>query len=226
MKALCLALTLIFCVPAFSQEKDQQVRTCRVFIPESLDAKITELYLFDGQTSYEVLSARKNLSPVNTLTKSSKVLSLSLDPGATAEKPPVDTPKINIPEDINDLLLVLLQDPTNSTIPVKFLLIDIGDNHLKIGETIWVNLTKNTISAELGSEKLIVEPESRAVSKPPAVTSEYYLASFSYKAPESETFSAIMKKSWWHDATNKNIGFIVKNDKSTLPNIFSVRDSR
>ncbi len=226
MKALCVALTLIFCVPAFSQENDQQVRTCRVFIPESLDARITELYLFDGQTSHEVQPARKNLSPVYELAKSSQVLSLSLDQGATAEKPPMDAPEINIPDGITDLLLLLLHDPNSPTIPIKFHLIDIGDQHLKIGETMWINLTKNTISAELGSQQLIVEPESQAVSKPPAVTSEYYLASFSYKAPESETFAAIMNKSWWHDATNKNIGFIVKDHKGILPNVFTVRDCR
>jgi hypothetical protein len=226
MKALCFALILIFCVPAFSQENDQQVRTCRVFIPESLDAIITELYLFDGQTSYDIQPARKNLSPVYKLAKISKVLSLSLDQGATAEKPPIDTPKINMPEGITDILLLLLRDPNNPTIPIKFLLIDIGNDHLKIGETMWINLTKNTISAELGSQQLIIEPESQAASKPPAITSGYYLASFSYKAPESETFAAIMNKSWWHDSTNKNIGFIVKDNKSILPNIFSVRDCR
>ena len=226
MKALCLTLSLIFCVPAFSQEKVQQVRTCRVFIPESLDAKITELYLFDGQTSYDVQPARKNLSPVYKLTNSSQVLSLSLDQGATAEKPPVDSPKINIPEGITDLLLLLLPDPSNPTIPIKFFLVDIGDPHLKIGETMWVNLTKNTISAELGSQQLTIEPESQAASKPPATTSGYYLASFSYKAPESDTFAAIMSKSWWHDATNKSIGFIIKDNNRILPNIFTVRDCR
>lgn len=219
-------MMLIFCLPAFSQENDQQVRTCRVFIPEALDAKITELYLFDGQTIYEILSARKNLSPVYKLEKSSQVLSLSLDQGATAEKPPIDTPKINIPEGITDFLLILLNDPNHPTIAIKFLLIDIGDDHLKIGETMWINLTKNTIRAELGSQQLMIEPEAQAVSKPPAITSGYYLASFSYKAPESATFAAIMNKSWWHDATNKNIGFIVKDVKSILPNIFSVRDCR
>jgi uncharacterized membrane protein len=226
MKALCLVLTLIFCVPAFSQEKEHQVRACRVFIPEPLDDKIKEIYLFDGQTSYDVQPAQNNLSPVYELANSSKVLSLSLEKGATALKPPLDTPNINIPEGISDILILLLPDPSNPTVPIKFQLIDIGDEHLKIGETMWINLTKNTISAELGTQQVLVEPDSQVASKAPATNSGYYLASFSYKAPEAETFAAIMRKSWWHDATNKNLGFIVKNHRGILPIIFLVRDCR
>ncbi|MBT8037940.1 MAG: hypothetical protein KJO21_10390 [Verrucomicrobiae bacterium] len=224
MKIHILILLLVLGASALAQ--NAQGRTYRVLFPEQLKIKDLELYLFNGQNSEKIQPLRKTLSPIYQLPGGEITLKLTLNQVNQGETFPQETASAEISSDTTDLLLLILNDPGNANIPLKMVIIDIGDQQLKAGETLWLNQTKNTIHASLGNQNLVIEPESRIVSKPPSETSGYYKASFGYQLPKSEATKAVMRKSWWHDATSKSYGFVIKNARSTLPTIFTVRDRR
>lgn len=217
---------LVLGTPALAQEQKAQERTYRVLAPEHLNVKATELYLFNGKHSDAIQQMSKSLSPVQSLPDGDVTLHLALDQIDGGGNLPEETASAQIPSNITDALLLILNEPDNESIPLKVVVIDIGDQQLKAGETMWVNLTKNTIHATLGDQNLAIDPESRRISKPPASKSGYYKASFDYLPPKSKTAKLVMTKSWWHDHTSKSFGFVIENDRSALPTIFTVRDRR
>ena len=100
-----------------------------------------------------------------------------------------------------------------------------GNDKIKVGETLWFNLTTHTIGAKLGSETLTIKPSSRLISKPPLAKNGYYKTKFFYRAKGKKDFQPIMNKSWWHDANSRNIGFVVNRGRR-LPRIFTFKDQR
>ncbi len=138
---------------------------------------------------------------------------------------PSAAPKISVPANLRDLYLIVLSDPTNKVFPVRFQPIDVGDNQLKLGETLWINLSKHPIEARLGDQPVKVPTGAKVVSKPPLKSNGYYKAQFIYQPNGEGPFQPVMKKSWWYDANSKNLGFIIDTGER-VPVIFLFRDQR
>ena len=77
----------------------------------------------------------------------------------------------------------------------------------------------------MGEEKVIIEPKKITISQPPLKASGYFLARFMYQRDGQGKYLPIMKKSWWHDATSKHLGFAVDTG-AKMPKIFTIRDRR
>lgn len=210
----------------FSQYAQSSVRSCRFILLESPEDYEEDMYLFDGTKSTKIQYSIYTLSPIYELPHGDIELVLSPKIKAQNKNLPDNAVKVLIDEDLVEILLVLRIEPENKEQPIKALVIDVGDDKIKLGQTLWLNYTANTISAELGDKVSEIKPDSQAISDVPLSESGFLKAEFSYKTPDAEIFSPIMKKSWWLDISSKNIGFIVNDKNRRLPKIFMMRDKR
>ena len=213
-------------MPCFSQEKtEEKERTCRVVFLQRPKGAPEKAQLFDGVDSHEVRLSTRNLSGVIKLPGGEGGLTLGMtpDPVLEPENFPKGAPTVKIPANFTDFYLVVVSDLKNKILPVKMLLVDASDGSLRTGQTLWINFTDYNIKAQLGKERLNVRAKSKVISGAPLRDSGYYKASFLYQPNSKSKFLPVMKKSWWFDATSKNLGFIIKTG-SKLPKIFMFRD--
>ena len=223
MKSLVFAIFSLSCLPCLSAAKGKE-RTCRIiFLQRPVDAP-GEAYLFDGFASHKVALPGMNFSEVVKLPPGNISLGMTPDPVGAPEDFPPEAPTAKIPEGITDFYLILVSDPENKILPVRMQPVDAGDQQLKPGQTLWINLTTDAIAGKLGNETLMVPPGKRVVGKAPMSDSGYYKAEFAYQPGGEGDYLPIMKKSWWFDANSKSLGFIIASGR--LPRIFTFRDRR
>jgi len=152
-------------------------------------------------------------------------IGMTSDKVDTPEAFPAGAPTVKIPEEDTDVYLLLFSDPENKTLPLRIQSIPIDSGKLEPGQTLWFNFSKNKIAAKLGSEEVMIEPLKRTISKPPRKNSGYYKVHLLYQPDGTEDFYPMMRKSWWHDATSRNLGFVI-GTSARLPRIFTFRDHR
>lgn len=226
MKHYILPLLLVtFLSLGAEQPLDLAKRTCRILYIANSSETINRAYLFDGTTSQKVPLPKMNFSEVIELPAGELKLGLLPEPGNASESFPESAPAVNLTNKVTDFFLLVTGDPDNPYLPVKLTLIDISNNRLKPGETLWINYTNNRISAVLGEDELTIPPMKRAICRPSLEKSGYYKAAFTYQREADGDFLPIMRKSWWHDSSSKNLGFIVQTS-ARLPKIFTIRDHR
>lgn len=225
MKKLLLVILLLPVIPVCSQEPEKSKRTCRILYVERPDDAPTEAYLFDGKQSHKVLLPSLNLSEVIELPTGEITVGLSKESVDASEAFPEGGPTAKIPEQVKDLYLLLYKDPANKVLPIKIKTLNIDNANLKPGQTLWINLSNYRIAAKMGKEEVFIEPKKITISSPPLNTSGYFLAQFRYQREAKGSYLPIMKKSWWFDATSKNLGFIVDTG-ARMPKIFTIRDRR
>lgn len=224
MKFIAFAIFSLTCLPGLSAPKEKE-RTCRIiFLQRPVDAP-KEAHLFDGLASHRVALPGMNFSEVVKLPPGNISLGLTPDPVAAPGDFPKDAPTARIPEGLTDFYLIVVSDPENKILPVRMLPVDAGDQQLKPGQTLWINLTEDAIAGKLGNETLRVPPGKRVVGKAPLPASGYYMAAFAYQSGGEGEYLPIMKKSWWFDANSKSLGFIIASG-GRLPRIFTLRDRR
>ena len=110
MKHLLLVLLLLPIFPANAQEKEKK-RTCRILYVQRPDDAPTEAYLFDGKQSHKVLLPSLNFSEVIELPTGDITVGLNSDSVDAAEAFPEGAPTAKIPEQMNDLYLLLYKIP-------------------------------------------------------------------------------------------------------------------
>jgi hypothetical protein len=224
MKYILIILTLASVPGLQSQAAPDKSRTCRILLLEPTRGTPKEAFLFDGKQSQKVSLSNKHFSNVIELPRGELNIAITPTACSTAEDLPPGSPSTSIPAEIEDIYLVITNDPENTVLPIRLHPIQINDT-LKTGETLWSNLTIFRICANLGEESIVIAPMDQAISRPPLAKSGYYEAKFSYQLSDDENMKPIMTKSWWFDATSRNLGFIV-DTQGRLPKIFTVRDKR
>jgi len=231
MKLLLIPLLLFSYLPlSAQQDKGEVKRSCRIlFLNKPADAP-QEAYLYDGKTSHKVLLPSRNFSqvvelPSGALPDGKFTIGLSPTEVNEPEEFPSGAPRVTLPATATDIYLLLASDPTNNVLPVIIRPLNVDDSKLKPGETLWINLTKHKIAAKLGESQFFIEPRKQTVGPPPLKESGYYKAQFIYQREGKGDFLPIMRKSWWFDATSKNLGFVISSG-ARLPKIFTFRDRR
>lgn len=226
MKYFFVPLLLVAFLPLRAEEpQGQTTRTCRILYLANPPETTKEAYLFDGTSSQKMPLPRMNFSEVVELPTGDLTLGLLKEPQDASKEFPEAAPKVKISDKVTDFFLLVTSQPNNPYLPVELTVIDISNNRLKPGETLWINYTKHNVSAVLGKDLLTIPPMKRAICRPSLEKSGYYKAEFTYQREAGGDFLPIMRKSWWYDASSKNLGFIVRTG-ARLPKIFTIRDHR
>lgn len=224
MKWLITSCLVLSSLQLFAQQTATK-RTCRILFLEKPRGAPSEAYLFNGSESIKVRLPSMNLGQVIELPAGPLKIGMTAQPVSSPDLFPQGAPTTTLPEQFNDIYLLVVNDKENKEFPVRLQSINIGNDRLKAGQTLWINFTKHRIAAKLGNQELLIAPMKRSVSKPPLPASGYFKAHFLYQPQGADEFYPIMKKSWWFDATAKNLGFIIGTD-ARLPKIFMLRDRR
>lgn len=184
------------------------------------------LHLFDGTTSHEVDLPSWNLSRIYELPSGPLDLALLTDPVDNPKKLPSGAPKASVPGDMVDFYLLVSEDPENKVVPVKIKVIQAGVKHLTPGQMLWVNLTDYKVNGKLGSETLIVEPQSQMTMNSPVKENADYSVSLAYRIPDNETTYPLCETRWGHNSRSRAIALIFTQTGSRIPRVSVFHDYR
>lgn len=215
----------MLCGTAAARETAKE-RTCRILFLEGPDSAPRTLHLFDGSRSQEVELPRMNLSPVYQLP--SGKLTLALLPAAPADprKLPVGAPSVMVSDSVPDFYLLLTSDPSNTIAPVRMQVINAAADQLKRGQMLWFNLTNFQVGGRIGSQKLIIHPQSTVTLDPPAPGATNYPVDLAYRMPDKEAVYPICETQWLHDPRSRSLAFILAKPGVRTPRVLVFPDYR
>jgi hypothetical protein len=230
MKIFPIILFSVFSFLSDSHAQETTHRTCRIVFPGRPADAPKRLHLFDGTSSQEIELPSMNLSPVYNLPAGAIHLKFFTSKPEDSKSVSPDAPSVEIPENYHDFYLIVASDPENKIAAVKLKAINIESANFKLGQTLWINHTDQTIEGKLGDRVLSLGPNSSKILDSPFIdksgpTRGYYHASFTYQIRGEDTFAPITEQQWWHDATSRHLGFI-EHSGGKLPKIYVFRDFR
>jgi hypothetical protein len=220
-------LSLFLLLPAVLTAKPTSAkRTCRLLFLNPPPGAPAEVFLFDGTKSQKVELPSMNLSDVYAVPASATSLRLLAAPVDKAENIPADAPAAAIAETIADFYLIVTADPTNKTLPLRMQVIDAGGGKFGNGRMMWFNLTANRIGGLLGTQKLDVAPNSRAILEPPTNEAEDFAVQLFYALPGDPKPYPICRTKWVHDPRSRMLMFVYGGTNATAPQVVGFKDFR
>ena len=217
---------LIFLLPAVAFAQKAPEHTCRILFLDGPDAAPAKLQLFDGAKCREVDLPRMNFSKVYQLPGGPLNLRLLPEPPEDPAKVPAEAPGAVVAEGVTDFYLLLTSDPANTIAPVRMQVINAGADKLKSGQTLWFNLTKNPVGGILGSEKLVIQPNSRVILDPPATGNRDYPVNLTFRIPGNERLYPLCETRWRHDPRSRSVAFIIAENGHRSPRVMVFPDYR
>ena len=106
------------------------------------------------------------------------------------------------------------------------LLINAGADKLRIGQTLWYNLTKNAVGGTLGSEKLAIQPGARTILDAPTTGNGDYPVKLFYRIPGDERIYPLCQTKWRHDPRSRGVAFIINENGQRSPRVMVFSDFR
>jgi len=225
LKALLFLFLLAPCV-TLSQEHKAAKHTCRILFFDGPDAAPEKLQLFDGVTSLLVDLPRMNFSKVYPLRPGALTLCLLPEPPADPTQLPPGAPSVTVAEGVTDFYLLVTSDPANTVAPVRMQVINAGTDRLRAGQMLWFNLTKNTVGGTVGSEKLVIQPNSRVTLNPPATANKDFPVNLSFRLSGDEHLYPLCETQWRHDPRSRSVVFIIADPAARSPRVMAFPDYR
>lgn len=220
-----LLLAFLFPIPAIAQEKTEK-RTCRIlYLNPPLDAP-KKLFLFDGVKCQEVELPEMNFSDVYTIAGGDTVVSLLPKPVVKVEEIPAGAPAAKLAAAVVDCYMVVTGDNANKVAPVQIQVIDAGSEKFRKGQMMWYNLTSNPVGGQLGSQKLAMKGQSRAIIDAPLQGQGPFDVSLSYLVPDDPEFHPICQTKWTHDPRSRMVMFVYGGSGRTAPQVVGFKDFR
>ena len=219
-------LLLFFLLPAAAFAQKAPDHTCRILFLGAPDDAPQKLQLFDGAKCREVDLPRMNFSKVYQLPGGPLNLRLLSAPPEDPTKVPPGAPGVAVAEGVTDFYLLVTSDPANTVAPVRMQVINAGADKLKLGQTLWFNLTKNLVGGTLGSEKLVIQPNSRVTLDPPTTGNRDYLVNLSFRIPGNERLYPLCETRWRHDPRSRSVAFIIAENGIRSPRVMVFPDYR
>lgn len=201
-------------------------RTCRVLFLEAPGDAPEKLQLFDGKESREVELSRMNFSPVYKLPPGPLQLWLLPTPLTDRSNVPPGAPTVTISETMVDFYLLVSSDPANTVAPVRMQVINVGEDRLKRGQMLWFNLSRNTVGGTLGSVKLSLAPNARAVTDAPVEGNRDYPIKLGFLMPDNPQVYPLCETRWRHDPMSRNLAFVIPKEGSRSPRVVTFSDYR
>ena len=218
-------LALLFPLLAQAQEKSAK-RTCRILFLNPPAEAPKKLFLYDGVSSQEIELPAMNFSDVYQVAGGDTTLRLLPAAVLKPEEVPAGAPSGKLAEAVADFYLIASSDPANTVVPVRFQIIDASSMKFKQGQMMWYNLTNHSVGGQLGSEKLAMKPQSRAVTDAPARGAEPFDVNLSYLIDGDPQFHSICQTKWVHDPRARMVVFVYGGEDRTAPQISGFKDFR
>jgi hypothetical protein len=220
-------LYLVLCFPFLATAQDKPgKRTCRIlFLNPPADAP-KKVILFDGTTSQTVELPEMNFSDVYQIAGGETSIRLLQTPVVKAEEIPAAAPGSKVAESIEDFYLVLSSDPSNTVVPVKMQVIDAGSQKFRKGQMMWYNLSPYPVGGQLGSQKLAMKGQSRAIIDAPASGNEPFDVHLTYTLPDDPKFHPLCQTKWVHDPRSRMVMFVYGGGGKTPPELVGFKDFR
>lgn len=201
-------------------------RTCRILFLGATNGAPDSLVLFDGTSAQRVELPSMNLSPVYRLPGGPLVLRLLDKEPVKPEDVPQGAPSVRIGESTGDFYLLATNDPKNKVIPVAMQVINADQASFRKGQMLWFNLTTHKVGGKLGSEKLVLEPNSRKISAAPAKGTESYPVELYYQSPGDTNLWPLCETKWQHNPAGRTVVFVLNESGSKVPRIMGFPDFR
>lgn len=224
-------LLLFFLLPTAVFAEKEAERTCRILFLDGPDAGLEKVQLFDGASCQEVELTRMGFSPIYQVRPGDLTLAMLDKPPAPATKPgdppviPPDAPKATLAAAISDFYLIVSSDPANKVVPVKIQVVNASAATFKPGQQLWFNLTGNKIGGILGSQKLVIDPNSRIILDAPSDKQEDYHVNIQFIPPGKQRAEPLCETNWSHDPRSRSVYFVTHNG-GILPRILGFPDFR
>ncbi len=90
------------------------------------------------------------------------------------EKLPADTPSVSVPAAWSKVLIFAHLDPSNNILPIRFNVINAGDDKLGTGDLLFINSSDSDIHGTVGSKKLSLKSKSTEVISDQAAPEALY----------------------------------------------------
>lgn len=220
-------LILISCLPmlASAQSKSDK-RTCRiVFLNPAADSP-KKLFLYDGATSRQIDLPSMNFSDIYQISAGDTSVVFTPMAITKPEDIPAGAPMKKLPVDIVDFYLVVSGDPANKVAPVQFQVVDAGSQKFRKGQMMWFNLTPNSVGGQLGSQKLALKGQSRAIVEAPASRDEAFDVKLGYAIANEPRIYPICQTKWVHDSRSRVVMFVYGGEDNSTPQIEGFTDFR
>ncbi len=219
-----LPLLLLLPNPSLAQKPSEH--TCRILFLNGPDNAPEKLHLFDGVKSREVELPRMNFSMVYELPPGALNLRLLSSPALDPTKIPAGAPSAAVAETMTDFYLLLTSDPTNTVAPVRMQVINAGADKLKAGQTLWFNLTQNTVGDTLGTQKLTIQAGARETLDAPTSGNQNYQVKLAFRIPGDEQIYPLCETQWLHDPRSRSVAFIINENGARSPRVLVFPDFR
>lgn len=220
-----LSIILFAPILASAQTKAAK-RSCRlVFLNPAADAP-KKLFLFDGVSSQLVALPSMNFSDVYQIAPGDTSVALTPTAVSKPEEIPPGTPIKKLPPDITDFYLIVASDPANKVSQVQFQVVDAGSQKFKKGQMMWFNLTANSVGGQIGSQKLALKGQSRAIVEAPALRDEAFDVKIGYAIANEPRIYPICQTKWVHDSRSRIVMFVHGGEDNSTPQIEGFTDFR
>jgi hypothetical protein len=223
MKFLFLILALL---PTAALAQKAKEHTCRILFLSGPKTAPKKIHLFDGASSIEVDLPRMNFSKVYKLRPGALRLHLLPSPLDDPKKVPSGAPTATLAENITDFYLLVTSDPANPVLPMRMQIINASADKFKTGQMLWLNQTKNSVSGTVGSEKLVINPDSSVTLDPPATGNKDYQVKLDFSLPDSELAQRFCETQWHHDPRSRTVAFIINEPRARAPRVLVFPDYR
>ena len=219
-------LLLFILVPTNAMAGKGAKHTCRVLFFDGPQSAPEKLQLFDGTGCREVDLPRMNFSKVYDLPPGALQLSLLSTPLDDPTKLPPGAPSVAVAEDVTDFYLLVTSDTANAVAPVRLQIINANADRLRAGQMLWFNLTKNMVGGTVGSEKLVIQPNSRVTLNAPASSNKDFPVNLVFRMPDNEHLYPLCETRWRHDPRSRSVVFINSENGVRSPRVMVFPDYR
>lgn len=227
--AVLICASLISCASSLLAQTERTVRILFLNGPAEAPEKIHLHASTDpalAGAAQEVELPRLNLSPPYVLPAGDITLSLAPQALPADQAAPATSPKIQVPATTNEFYLLLAHDPTNKDVPMRMQIIPANPDSFQKGQMLWYNLTSTRVGGQVGSKKLDMKPQSRAILDAPASGNEDYNVNLSYYIAGRQDLYPLCETKWTHDPRSRSIYFIINQPGSRAPRVMGFPDYR
>ncbi len=217
-------LFLTCLVAVASAQEGSSARSLRLLYVQAPDDAPASLFLVAGKEIKEVDLPRLSISTKRLGLSTGAVRVYAASKAPTKDEPlPANAPFVDIPDSMNDPLVVLL--PTGEAGPLAFRMLPVEFSRTKApeGAVLWFNLSGRTLYSKLGTAQAIVAPRQTAIQLPPGKPGDVYHVLVDVAPEQGEEESVpLMRSSWVKEPGQRHLLFIVPDPDRKVPRIVAV----